>query len=652
MIAVASQAYPLQSPTSFHRKDAPDGPQQLTRGAGLEEMLKTAPEFVEGSSTGTLTQIESKYPYINSSQTSSTPQSSLPTKTAIDATASPTSSPSTHLLYDRPLSSRWLMPRGTSAGFINTGNTCFLNSVLQCLIHTSPLQHLLKQHGSSIDKCRVSDGFCMACKLRDTTENTFTRDRPFIPTTMVQNLHRIAKHMRRGRQEDAHEFLRYSVDALQRSCLVGYPSKLDPKIAQTTWVHKLFGGRLRSRVTCGSCDHASDTFDAILDLSIDIHGVTSLKQALTKFVQIDHLRGANKYKCERCKKPVNAEKQFTVHDAPMCLTVHLKRFTPLGRKLGHAIDYPHSLDLQPAMSEGQHGPRYGLYGVISHAGGGPNSGHYYAHVKGPDGWYEANDELVTRSSANAVTGRKNAYMLFYMRVPGDALGAAISLNGGDSGKKSVVQVQPYDGDEEEDRGRQSFIGPVRPPSSYLPALTLQEKIAKQEAKAVQPETAAKISLVPCYDGEDDVSSAVSGTRSSPPSQALASSANALTPSSSLSTIPPSSFYGNGNDTQSSKKRKGSGDDDDAGNSSDTKRSRTSPPSQRHVSSGLAVRSGNPFTKSSLSDNLRRDQTSQGQGLSSSFNLPLLQHRRPNIAFVGQPRLGVTQRMKRRMPKGI
>jgi len=31
----------------------------------------------------------------------------------------------------------------------------------------------------------------------------------------------IAKHMRWGRQEDAHEFLRYVVDALQRAALVG-----------------------------------------------------------------------------------------------------------------------------------------------------------------------------------------------------------------------------------------------------------------------------------------------------------------------------------------------------------------------------------------------------------------------------------------------
>jgi len=33
----------------------------------------------------------------------------------------------------------------------------------------------------------------------------------------------IARHMRWGRQEDAHEFLRYVVDALQRAALVGVP---------------------------------------------------------------------------------------------------------------------------------------------------------------------------------------------------------------------------------------------------------------------------------------------------------------------------------------------------------------------------------------------------------------------------------------------
>ena len=76
-------------------------------------------------------------------------------------------------------------------------------------------------------------------------------------------------------------------------------SKLDHKTAETSWVHKIFGGRLRSRVTCSQCGHNSDTFDSILDLSVDIYNISGLKEALKKFTAIDYLKGADKYKCEK-----------------------------------------------------------------------------------------------------------------------------------------------------------------------------------------------------------------------------------------------------------------------------------------------------------------------------------------------------------------
>jgi ubiquitin carboxyl-terminal hydrolase 36/42 len=75
--------------------------------------------------------------------------------------------------------------------------------------------------------------------------------------------------------------------------------KVDPKVAETTWVHKIFGGKLRSRVTCSECRHNSDTFDSILDLSVDIHGVDTLRDALRKFTAVDYLKGTDKYKCEK-----------------------------------------------------------------------------------------------------------------------------------------------------------------------------------------------------------------------------------------------------------------------------------------------------------------------------------------------------------------
>src|ERR1700749_4836245 len=69
----------------------------------------------------------------------------------------------------------------TGAGFLNIGNTCFLNSVLQCLLHAPPLLHLLREHQNStcefrhciVSGClmflmfptgRASSGFCAPCK--------------------------------------------------------------------------------------------------------------------------------------------------------------------------------------------------------------------------------------------------------------------------------------------------------------------------------------------------------------------------------------------------------------------------------------------------------------------------------------------------------
>ncbi|KAF9506118.1 hypothetical protein BS47DRAFT_461759 [Hydnum rufescens UP504] len=132
-------------------------------------------------------------------------------------------------------------------------------------------------------------GFCMMCRFRTVaiqaigTSGEGTNvgsSRSFNPSSITSNLKNIAKSLRLGRQEDAHEFLRYSIDAFQRAALYGTDPKLPHSVKETTWVHKLFGGRLRSRVTCNVCKHPSDTFDSILDLSIDVRDRSSVRDAL------------------------------------------------------------------------------------------------------------------------------------------------------------------------------------------------------------------------------------------------------------------------------------------------------------------------------------------------------------------------------------
>ncbi|KAJ4479262.1 cysteine proteinase [Lentinula aciculospora] len=406
----------------------------------FNSLLPPPIEFVEGSSSDALAVTEGKYEPINVTpkritqaerteshdKANSEVDSSSATSTApSQSTPAPKANPKTRPLFTGDIDLSW--PRGAKlgSGLHNTGNTCFLNSAIQCLVHTPPLLHLLVQH--TPEKCPCKNNFCMTCSLRTVAMQSHRSNNAFSPSQISGKLQVIAKHMRRGRQEDSHEFLRYAIDALQKSCLAGQPPKIDHELAETTWVHKLFGGKLRSRVTCESCGHNSDTFDSILDLSLDIHHSQLLKDALRKFVAPDHLKGADKYKCEKCKKHVNATKKFSIHDAPVVLTVHLKRFSPMGSKIGHMVSYDEQLSLGPYMSEGQYGPNYSLYGVICHAGGGPHSGHYYAYVRSRENrWYEMNDDLVT--TASTPTRNKNSYILFYIKNKGEKLESAVKVS--------------------------------------------------------------------------------------------------------------------------------------------------------------------------------------------------------------------------------
>ena len=46
--------------------------------------------------------------------------------------------------------------------------------------------------------------------------------------------------------------------------------KLPEKLKHTTWVYRIWGGLVRSRVICGLCKTPSDTLDHFLDLSLDV----------------------------------------------------------------------------------------------------------------------------------------------------------------------------------------------------------------------------------------------------------------------------------------------------------------------------------------------------------------------------------------------
>lgn len=87
----------------------------------------------------------------------------------------------------------------------------------------------------------------MLCVMQNHMVQAFANSGNAIkPVSFIRDLKKIARHFRFGNQEDAHEFLRYTIDAMQKACLNGY-AKLDRQTQATTLVHQIFGGYLRSR---------------------------------------------------------------------------------------------------------------------------------------------------------------------------------------------------------------------------------------------------------------------------------------------------------------------------------------------------------------------------------------------------------------------
>jgi ubiquitin carboxyl-terminal hydrolase 36/42 len=228
--------------------------------------------------------------------------------------------------------------------------------------------------------------------------------RPFTPSSIVKNIRVIGPRFRPGRQEDSHEFIRLALEAMHKNALANSTPTKDERVKETSVIHRIFGGYFRSQVRCESCGFCSNTYDAFLDLSLDVYKLASVDRALQAFTKTDYLEGDNAYKCSKCSQRVRAAKRLSVHRAPPVLTIHLKRFQFVqmfgGAKINKPIAFPETLDMSPYMSfpkaarrDGTH--IYKLYAVLVHSGSSTDCGHYYSFVRAPnDAWFRCDDSSV------------------------------------------------------------------------------------------------------------------------------------------------------------------------------------------------------------------------------------------------------------------
>ncbi|XP_019867047.1 ubiquitin carboxyl-terminal hydrolase nonstop [Aethina tumida] len=327
-------------------------------------------------------------------------------------------------------------------GLLNLGATCFMNCIVQALMHTPLLRDyfLTERH-----KCNGVPGTCLVCEVSKLFQEFYKGAR--VPLALHELLHLIwthARHLAGYEQQDAHEFFIATLDVLHQHCLatmphmhnssgerngggggVGGGAKTCPCI-----IDQIFAGGLQSDVVCQKCKGVSTTIDPISDFSLDLGPVSigcrppsSLIDCLERFTRAEHLGSSAKIFCEKCKSYEESTKQLTLKTLPIVVSFHLKRFqhSTEMEKISTVISFPETLDMTPFMS--RHGRRdtptvpsdnrYSLFAVINHVGSSINVGHYTAFVRQQhDCWYKCDDHVITRANLREVLDSEG-YLLFY-----------------------------------------------------------------------------------------------------------------------------------------------------------------------------------------------------------------------------------------------
>lgn len=329
-------------------------------------------------------------------------------------------------------------------GLWNIGNTCFMNSVIQCLSHTRELTAYLRKE-STTERGTSKDHKILAEYTKLIKDMWSGNTRSVNPSELKYAFSSKHRMYSGSAQQDAQEFLRFFIDSLHsglNACVKREPMPKEiedddlPNRVKSSmmwdWysrvensvIKDLFVGMLRSTLRCSACNNASVTFDPFWDLSLPLPSTNSrgkLLDCMDEFVREEVMDGLDQVYCSKCKARRKCTKSMAIERFPKYLVIHLKRFSETRwSKLTNVIEFPtgeRELNLQQYASEDHQGPvNYSLYGISNHMGS-TAGGHYIAVCKHPVSkeWNEFNDNFVSDASERSLV-TSSAYVLFYERA--------------------------------------------------------------------------------------------------------------------------------------------------------------------------------------------------------------------------------------------
>lgn len=322
-------------------------------------------------------------------------------------------------------------------GIENLGNNCYINTVMQCMLHDKNIRDFFSKE--------IEGAGTLFNAIKKLKNIIYDMDSICKPTKFLQILKEKFEStgLAIDMQNDTNEFMLILIDKLITEFpheKEGFFPKLNipnplksplQRLADQGWkkdhgsrsnMAKEFYGQMVQQVKCPQCGSFSHRVESFMSLDISLDNDTNvnglnISNEIKKLFNAEYVDG---YSCDKCKSTADkAEKLIRLWHIPQMLIISIKRFTYDGRKNRTKIRHmPNELNLGKYLISEEDPHNYILSSMICHMGS-VYGGHYTAliHNHNTDGSWTMMDDDTRITNYNIENlNTESVYTIFYQKV--------------------------------------------------------------------------------------------------------------------------------------------------------------------------------------------------------------------------------------------